>query len=708
MVMKELLYIEIPTPDTAAVRDWLQQQFVPPIPTNLAKKFSTFDGFTLVFSPTSSQNRAGGSAAPELAVFTWSVQRTTYLKAFRWADHPLPQEGQILQQLTQDLRTQFPHRYPEPPAIDLSHQSIFEALAPYYPKTVHYFGKMPDGEAHLTRAYWWEQRWREGVRNPQQPKQVIFRRHGKSGNGPKTLNPNPSTAGFDLIYVGGALGVIHAAVMARLGYRVLLMERLPFGRMNREWNISRAEFQSLIELGLFTAAEFETLIAREYKDGFHKFFDANNPPQAKAPILHTPTVLNVAIDAEKLLKLCGEKLRAAGGEIWDETEFMQAEVSDDGVRVTAKHLPTQAIRQIQSRLLVDAMGTASPIAWQLNGGRAFDSVCPTVGAVIDGGFDPGVWDSDYGDVLNSHGDISRGRQLIWELFPGRGNELTFYLFHYHQVHPQNPGSLLEMYEDFFTILPEYRRCDPDQLVWKKPTFGYIPGHFSVKGTDRHVAFDRLVAIGDAASLQSPLVFTGFGSLVRNLPRLTDLLDTALRHDLLNAEHLNQIRAFQSNIAVTWLFSKGMMVPTGKFLPPERVNAMLNTFFGILASESPETADQFIKDRAGWVPFNRMALKAAWQNPALLLWIWELAGAKDLLRWLGSYVNFTLAALVSWLLGWLPGFARQIQPWLEPRHPELWLWLLAQSYAVTYGAGQPRPEFVQIAGRQTSLKTPVPS
>jgi lycopene cyclase CruA len=340
--MKELLYIEIPTPDTAAVRDWLQQQFVPPISMNLAKKFSTSDGIKLVFSPTSGQNQkftdtdsnaaASELAVSELAVFTWSVQRTTYLKAFRWAKAPLPQEGQILQQLTQGLRVQFPHRYPEPPAIDLSQQSIFEALAPYYPKTVHYFGKMPNGEADLIRAYWWEQRWREGVRNPQRPKQVVFRKNGKTENNPtQNLKLKTQHSIFDLIYIGGALGVIHAAVMARLGYRVLLMERLPFGRMNREWNISRAEFQSLIELGLFTSAEFEALIAREYKDGFHKFFDANNPPQAKAPILHTPTVLNVAIDAEKLLKLCGEKLRAAGGEIWDETEFIQAEVSEQSI-----------------------------------------------------------------------------------------------------------------------------------------------------------------------------------------------------------------------------------------------------------------------------------------------------------------------------------------------------------------------------------------
>ncbi|MBD3881012.1 flavin-dependent dehydrogenase [Phormidium tenue FACHB-886] len=690
--MREVLYLEVPTPDTAAVRQWLQQ-----FQLGLAgvEQRSTPNGVQVSF--------ADGTGVPaalpnELSIFVWSLQRTTYLKAFRWADQPLPRERQILQQLKAALQLQFPQRYPEPPALD-PQQSIFEALAPYYPKTVHYFRAIPNGEYDLNRVYWWEQRWREGVRNPQTPKQVVFR---------QTDAVSAVPTSYDLIYVGGALGVIHAAVMARLGYRVLLLERLSFGRMNREWNISRAEFQTLIDLGLFTSAEFESVIAREYVDGFNKFFDANNPPQAKAPVLHTPTVLNIAIDAEKFLKLCGEKLRAHGGEIWDETEFLRAEVGTQTVTVQTKHLPTQAARHTTARLLVDAMGTASPIAWQLNHGRAFDSVCPTVGAVIESGFEPGVWDSNYGDVLNTHGDLSRGRQLIWELFPGRDEELTFYLFHYHQVHPANPGSLLEMYEDFFTILPEYRRCDLDKLKWRKATFGYIPGYFSIRSGDRQVAFDRLVAIGDAASLQSPLVFTGFGSLVRNLPRLTDLLDTALRHDLLDAKHLNQIRAFQSNIAVTWLFSKGMMVPTGKTIAAQRVNSMLNTFFGILANETPAVADRFIKDRAGWIPFNRMAIKAALQNPALLLWIWELAGAKDLIRWVGSYLNFTMSALLSWLFAWVPAFARSIQPWLEPRYPAVWLWLLAQSYALTYGMGKPLAELQQGGrGRSTQPEsTPV--
>jgi lycopene cyclase CruA len=660
--MKELAYLEVPTPDISGVKDWLQNTWQP----LSGNKVNTPDGIRIEFGePKDSDN--------EVSIFVWQLQRTTYLKMFQWGEGS-SQAKQIKQQLIPAIQAAYPPNYPAPPEIDLSQQSIFAALKADYPQTVHFFQKMPNGEYDLNRVYWWEKRWRESVKHPQQPQEVIFK--GNTGSSKQQ--------DFDLIYLGGALGVIHAAVMALKGYKVLLVERLPFGRMNREWNISRDEFQSLIDLGLFTPEEFESVIAAEYVDGFSKFFDAYNPPHLKASVLHTPRVLNIAINAEKLLRFCGDKLRQSGGEIWDETEFLRGDVSDTEVTVKLTHLPTKTSKQASARLLIDAMGTASPIAWQLNGGRTFDSVCPTVGAVIESGFAPEVWDPDYGDVLNSHGDISRGRQLIWELFPAGNGELTFYLFHYHQVHPANPGSLLEMYEDFFTILPEYRRCDLEKLVWKKPTFGYIPGHFSTSDRDRTVAFDRLVAIGDAASLQSPLIFTGFGSLVRNLERLTTLLNTALQHDLLSAKHLNQIRAYQSNISVTWLFSKGMMVPTGKTLPPQRINSMLNTFFGLLADEPPEVADTFIKDRTDWITFTRLALIAARKNPALLVWILEMAGSKDMLRWLGSYWSFNLDALRNLLMAsWFPGLLKQSQPWLEKQNPALWLKLMSLNYQLRH-------------------------
>lgn len=665
--MQQLLYIEIPTPQVEDVKTWLQAEYQAPF----GKKSVSKHGFIL-----DRQNRSGAIA--QLSVFIWTLQRTTYLKVFRWSDEAMDGEQEFLKNLTAAARQAFPYEFKQPPAI-ASNQSIFEALIQDYPLTVKFFQRIPNGEYDLNRVYWWEKRWRESVKSPETPKDVIFI--------DREVSPASQDLDYDIVYLGGALGAIHAAMMSKLGYRVCLVERIPFGRMNREWNISRTEFQNLIDFGLFTKEEFAMMITAEYVDGFNKFFDSNNPQHLKSKVLHTPTVLNIAIDTNRLLEICRQKLEQYGAVICDRTEFEKVIISENNAKIFAKNLETNESVEITSRLVIDAMGSASAIAQQLNAGQAFDSVCPTVGAVLEG-IDKSVWDSQYGDVLFSHGDISRGRQLIWELFPAEEKELTVYLFHYHQVHPDNPGSLLEMYEDFFTILPEYRRCDMDKLVWKKATFGYITGHYSLNEDSKKCAFDRILAIGDAASLQSPLVFTGFGSLVRNLPRLATLLNTALKHNLLKADDLNQISAYQSNIAVTWLFSKGMMVPTGKHLPPERVNSMLNTFFGLLADEPQAVSDRFIKDRLSWLMFNRLALIAAFKNPRLILWIIEMAGTKDLLKWLSSYGAFTRSSLSNAILGgWLPQLMRSCQTWLEPTNPRLWLRLLSWSYAINYSVGK---------------------
>lgn len=668
--MEQLLYLEVPAP-TAEVRVWLKERFSPLI----GIKTTTTDGFRLATQE--------GDRGYEWVCFAWELQRTTYVKVFRWQGSVHPRERIWLKDLETSLHKTFPLVYPSLPAIDLAEQSIFEALRPHYPLTVHYFQtRMANGEYALKRVYWWEKLWREGATRLQKPRQVIF--EGRPGDAP------PLT--YDIIYCGGALGVIHAAAMARLGYRVAVIERGPFAGMNREWNISRSELESFIQLGLFSRAQIEQLILKEYYDGLNKFYDGNVPARSKGKMLHTPTVLNIAIDAEKLLYLCGEQVRARGGEIFDFVEFDRIHIWDDGLIVEAHDLRNGEPLRLSGRVCVDAMGSASPIATQLSGGQAFDSVCPTVGAVLEG-FEPGVWDGQLGDVLNSHGDISRGRQLIWELFPGKGDELTFYLFYYHSIHPDNPGSLLELYEDFFAILPEYKRCDPEHLEFKKATFGYIPAGSALDPNKRKVAFDRLLTIGDAASLQSPLVFTGFGSLVRNLPRLCELVHTALKYNLLRAADLDLVRAFQSNVAVTWLFSRAMMVPTGRRLPPERINAILNNYFGILAESPAELVDTFIKDRLGWVEFNKLAIKAAFKNPAMLAWVIEVIDLQVLLEWLPTYLRFTWDSLVNSILGaWVPPLIRSSQQFFEQTNPRLWYRLLAWSYALTYGIG--RPEQVQ--------------
>ncbi|MEB3151004.1 MAG: flavin-dependent dehydrogenase, partial [Sphaerospermopsis sp.] len=128
--MKELLYLEIPTSDSGAVRDWLQTEFVP----GDGEKLLTPQGVRVVDEGLSIEKHL----ATEISIFVWSVQRTTYLKVFRWGDKPFGREGLVLRRLTMGIRSRFPHQYPDPPKID-PQRSIFTELEPYYPLTVKYF-----------------------------------------------------------------------------------------------------------------------------------------------------------------------------------------------------------------------------------------------------------------------------------------------------------------------------------------------------------------------------------------------------------------------------------------------------------------------------------------------------------------------------------------------------------------------------------------
>ncbi len=128
--MRELLYCEVPTPATSSVIDWLHHQWQPA----LGQKCLTKQGLRL-------QGSSGQDS--ELSVFVWSLQRTTYLKCIRWGNGAFPQEMAIAKQLKQALEQQFPPQYPAPPEIDLSQQTIFEALEAHYPETVKFFQKMP-------------------------------------------------------------------------------------------------------------------------------------------------------------------------------------------------------------------------------------------------------------------------------------------------------------------------------------------------------------------------------------------------------------------------------------------------------------------------------------------------------------------------------------------------------------------------------------
>ncbi|CCQ55610.1 Lycopene cyclase, CruA type [Crocosphaera watsonii WH 0402] len=155
--MKEITYLEIPNPNTDDVCHWLQELWNPP----MGKKKPTPNGVRLQVISEVSPSTPGET---ELSIFVWSVQRTTYLKIFAWGNQPFPSQTKVCRHLEKEIRKAFPQQYPQLPELDTAAASIFDALEAYYPKTVHFFRKMPQGNTDLQRVYWWEKRWRESVK----------------------------------------------------------------------------------------------------------------------------------------------------------------------------------------------------------------------------------------------------------------------------------------------------------------------------------------------------------------------------------------------------------------------------------------------------------------------------------------------------------------------------------------------------------------
>lgn len=512
---------------------------------------------------------------------------------------------------------------------------LIERLRSRYPQTIEHFLEMGAID-HLERVARLEAGWR----------QIACGAYDRSvyelGGAPDLHHD------FDLIYAGGGLGLLHAAVMAvRYGWRVMVFDRSEVGCAHREWNISRAELEALVRLGIASWEELDGVVMREYRDGLVRFY---SHPQSDVPStdLWLPEVLNLALDAGALLRLIRHKLERAGGTVVNGRIFRKLRATPGGavgVEVELEPVGGGPIERYRARLLLDGMGSTSPLALMRHAGRPFAGVCPTVGTVADGfaqGDGPGEYDPTLGDILISVADAQRGEQLMWEGFPGRGDELTVYLFYYSAIRPGGTpnDSMLDLFEQYFTLLPTYKRPGPN-FQHIKPVYGYIPARHSLWSHEAPL-LRGVLPVGDAAAQQSPLTFCGFGSHVRNLRRTTDLLNYALTHSLLEPKHLARINAFQVNVSLNWIFSR--------FMEPweqdDDVNRLQNVFMRVLKELGVETATRFFQDRMRWGDYHPMLLGLMRYKPDILLAAWKVIGIRGFLQWLGGYTRFSFVAALA--------------------------------------------------------------
>ncbi|MFN2453186.1 MAG: NAD(P)/FAD-dependent oxidoreductase [Pyrinomonadaceae bacterium] len=507
-----------------------------------------------------------------------------------------------------------------------------------YPLTVANFGALAGREAWLGRIWELDARWRQTMeRGADSPPEAIV-----NGAPPVGLSVESH---FDIIYAGGVLGLLHAATMAvRYKRRVMVFDTHMVGRTHRDWNISDEELREFDSAGLFSKEELEAAVVNRYRAGFVKFHDAQS--RVKAPPLWMNNVLDVAIEADKLLQLAAQKLGACEQKsaLVDHTRFVRCYVQPDKVYVEVEDVRSRKRRLFSARLFVDATGTNSVVAGQLNEGRALTHVCPTVGTVARGfsrGTETDQVDFGVGEILVSNEDASDHRQLIWEGFAGSPvrDEYTTYLFFYDAVDSRADKSLLALFEHYFEALPRYKRAGAQ---WKvaKPVFGYIPSYHQHGWTNRkRTASDRVMLVGDAAGLSSPLTFCGFGSHVRNLRRLTHLTNLVLDADLLDASALSEINAYEPRVAQMASLAE-FLRPTQKGAP-SAVNETLNAVMAALHELDERVRRELFQDRMTFNALKNLLGRTAKLYPRIFTRVREHLGARGTFWWLAGVAEAVL-------------------------------------------------------------------
>jgi lycopene cyclase CruA len=500
-----------------------------------------------------------------------------------------------------------------------------------FPQTVENFARLPNREAWLKRIWEIEQRWNDFRENPGKTEEVVL-----YNSAPKDLEIETE---FEIIYAGGTLGLLHAAVMTtKYNRKVLVFDAHTVGKTHRDWNISDEELQEFVKAGLFTKEEIETAVANRYKTGFVKFYDANS--KIKTPPLFMENVLDVAIEADKLLEIAAKKLKKSptDSKTINNLRFVRAFVQKEKVLIECEDARSGKRRLFAAKLFADATGTNSPVSRQINSGKSITHVCPTVGTVAKGfrrGTDEKAIDFSVGEILVSTEDSSDNRQLIWEGFAGdsRKDEYTTYLFFYDSVESRADKSLFRLFEDYFEKLPTYKEKNG---VWRvvKPVFGYIPSvHHHGWNNVKKTASDRVLLIGDAAGLSSPLTFCGFGSHVRNLRRLTDLTEKSLRENLLDEKSLSKINAYEPRVAQMASLAE-FMRPTAKG-KSSAVNETMNAVMSALSKLDESISREMFQDRISFASFKKVLAKTAKIHPPVFKKMFEHLGAKGAFWWIAD-------------------------------------------------------------------------
>lgn len=438
----------------------------------------------------------------------------------------------------------------------------------------------------------------------------------------KTETQSLGTLDWDVVICGGTLGILIGATLAKKGWRVALLERGILKGRKQEWNISRKELETFIELNLLSPQELETAIATEYNPARISFPDS--------PDIWVNDVLNIGVDPVYLLETLKQSFLNAGGQLFENTAYEAAIIHPEGVKIETENGPS-----FKTRLLLDAMGHFSPIVKQARQGQKPDAICLVVGTCATG-----YPTNDRGDIFASFTPIENQCQYFWEAFPARDGRTT-YLFTYLDAHPERI-SLESFFAEYLRLLPQYQKVELSQLQFQRALFGFFPCY---RQSPLKTPWNRILPVGDSSGSQSPLSFGGFGAMVRHLKRLTLGIDEALQTDNLSSKALALLQPYQPNVSVTWLFQRSMSVGVDQKVEPNQINQLLAGVFQVMAKLGEPVLKPFLQDVVKFPALAQTLFITSLTKPNLVIKIMPQVGVENLLDWMRHYLNLGIYSLL---------------------------------------------------------------
>lgn len=454
---------------------------------------------------------------------------------------------------------------------------------------------------------------------------------------------------YDVVVAGGTLGVFQACALQLAGLKVAVVERGPLRGRNQDWNIAREELWGLVRAGVLSEEEAEAAISIEFNPMRAGFKLGEDDPDGFE--VYMDDVLNLGVSAVKLVEAAAARFRAAGGTVLEFAATTGITVYDNAAVLTLEGSGgDEIVREVGTKLVLDCMGMASPIVRQLRHGQKPDGVCLVVGSCGRG----------YPEENNTSGDIIYANtpvmdkesgssvQYFWEAFPaGTGpTDRTTYMFTYMDAHPDRP-SVRELFDDYWELLPKYQGLAAEDQQLLRVLYGLF---LTYKDSPLRPGFDRVLQIGDASGIQSPLSFGGFVCLTRHIGRLTGALADCVRLDRLSREDLALVNAYQPNLSGAWMFQKAMSVAVGQRADPGIVVRTLQNNFGAMNSFGDPVLRPFLQDVVQFDLLLKTLVQAFIRDPLAVPPLLFHVGLPALIDWMGHFAQLWWHSTLYNLIG----------------------------------------------------------